>query len=805
MALCSAGALALCLATRDDIPRLLGIGALGLLALSLVLFREYGGRLLFGLSSLAMLAIYAWSGTESVSLEVIVESEVVEAFAGQTAVSAVVPRGLTDDPGVAQPAAGPLSSPVRGRSGIAIAPGYPVEWSLDSGWPADFLETVALCLNSNLAAGVADLQVTDHTGKLFFGPGQFWEPRLPGEPPAVESDDLPAAGVYRLFGEPEWRDLRMSAELRNGGPPVTLLLRLDEQLDGLAVRAWPARRELSIHSVREGLLVEELAGGYQTLRKPPLAGFQSLLREVLRAWLVGMAVLAFGVLLAPIGRLVAGPGDWRSPGWVGVALAVVLALAGLLATAWIANDVLERIPHVQDSVAYLFQARTFALGRLAVPLPAVPEAFEHEFILMRNEAWFSKYPPGHALLLTFGVLADAPWLVSPFAAGLTLVLLYGLGRTLYGGGTGLVAAALLLFSPFFLFMSGSMMAHATGLLLATLGMLLAARCVTSESSWVAVMAGISLGWLTASRQLTGLAVTVPVVAWLLVRALQSGRSLGHLPLVALGWSWPMLGLLAYNRAMTGDPFLNPYELWWTFDRVGFGRDVGMHNGHDLGRGLWNTYANLTALESHLFGWPAYLTLAFAILPFATGRARAGDWLCGGVSLSLMLAYVAYWADGLMFGPRYFYEASGCLALLTARGAICAAEATSGKFRTLLRRRVPLHTAPLFALFLGGLIGGNLLLNLPLQVELHRGYNNVSGYRQALVRAADLRQAIVFVPTSEPFAWWDYGSVFSANDPLLQAEVIFARDLGPAVNQRTMAAYPDRAPYLLADGRLSRLR
>jgi hypothetical protein len=601
------------------------------------------------------------------------------------------------------------------------------------------------------------------------------------------------------------QDLGVTLEILNGGPPVTLLLRLDERMDGLAVRAWPAQRELSIHQVRGGALEGELAGGYLTFRKPPAAGLQSLLREVLRAWLIGMALLALAVLLRPIARLVPGPSDWRAPSAAGVAAAVLLALAGLLVTAWVSSDVLERIPHVQDCVAYLFQAKTFALGRLAVPQPAVPEAFEHEFILMRDGSWFSKYPPGYPLLLAIGVLADVPWLVSPVAAAVTLLLLYVLGRVLFDGATGLLAAVLLLTSPFFLFMSGSMMAHPAGLFLATLGLLLAARAVSSESSWAPLLAGISLGWLTASRQLTGLAITAPTVLWLLVRRLESGRSLSPILLFGLGWIWPILGLLAYNRALTGEPLLNPYELWWSFDRFGFGPSVGMHGGHDLGRGLSNTYLNLTALEVHLFGWPTYLTLAFVLLPFAIGRARAGDWLCAMVSSSLMLAYIGYWADGLMYGPRYFYEATGCLALLTARGVICAAEATSGRLRSLSQRRVPLSAAPVFVLLLVGLIGGNAVGYLPRQVELHRGYNHVSGYRQAVVRRADIHNALVLVPTSQLLAWWDYGSVFSANDPLLRGDVIYARDLGTEGNQGTLAAFPERAAYRLVDGRLTRVR
>ena len=83
----------------------------------------------------------------------------------------------------------------------------------------------------------------------------------------------------------------------------------------------------------------------------------------------------------------------------------------------------------------------------------------------------------------------------------------------------------------------------------------------------------------------------------------------------------------------------------------------------------------------------------ALLPFATGRARAGDWLCAAVSLSLVLGYVAYWADGIMYGPRYFYEASGCLALLTARGVLIAADITVGTTQSLLRRRAPPRRPP----------------------------------------------------------------------------------------------------------------
>ncbi|HEY2805810.1 MAG TPA: hypothetical protein VGI92_08130, partial [Gemmatimonadales bacterium] len=53
--------------------------------------------------------------------------------------------------------------------------------------------------------------------------------------------------------------------------------------------------------------------------------------------------------------------------WVTAALVTVVCAA-------LAVLVYQRHPHLQDEVAYLFQARTFATGHLALPSPPVPAA-----------------------------------------------------------------------------------------------------------------------------------------------------------------------------------------------------------------------------------------------------------------------------------------------------------------------------------------------------------------------------------------------------------------------------------------------
>ncbi|MCC7104030.1 MAG: glycosyltransferase family 39 protein, partial [Chloroflexi bacterium] len=670
------GLLALCclcfsLTVRQERGLLLFAGALGMLFLACALFGEARGRLLFAAGNLLLLGAYIWSANERVPVVVVVETDRIGLVAGEG------PPLIAAYPFQAS------SLEARIQAPAASAPS-PIE-ALDQP-----LRAASLALATNVASALDRLEVRDAAGQLLVGPTTLFEPDQPGAP-IVRAGGQGGENAFESGVEavsvalPRRERLVLSADVLAGGPTVDLWLRGAGPGQSLLVRLSPDYRAMSISQPSADGTLRELAGGYLSLRKPPIAELQTILRDLLRAWLVGLAIVSLGVVMARAMRGVPGPTDWRLPGTT-VLAAVLLGLSGVAIAGWIARDILESMPHVQDSVAYLFQARTFALGRLSVPLPPVPEAFEHEFILMRDGQWFSKYPPGHPAILALGVLAGAPWLVSPVASGLTLLLVVLIGRRLYGAGTGLLAAALLLTSPFFLFLSGSMMSHATSLFLATLALWLALVAQDDRRAWPLALLGVTLGWLCASRALAGVAISLPIGVWLVAQRLIRGRSLIALVWLGLGFSWPVIAVLAYNRALTGSPFVNPFELWWSFDRLGFGSDVGLHNGHDLGRGLSNVYVNLDQLQDLMYGWPRYLTLAFVALPFVTGRVRSGDWLCLSIIGCLAGAYVSYWADGVMFGPRYLFEANAALALLTARGVIVAAEASSGTVRTLLRKR-----------------------------------------------------------------------------------------------------------------------
>jgi 4-amino-4-deoxy-L-arabinose transferase-like glycosyltransferase len=502
----------------------------------------------------------------------------------------------------------------------------------------------------------------------------------------------------------------------------------------------------------------------------------------------------------------------------------LISLAAIVATSWITLSVFDGVPHDRDSVAYLFQAHLFASGVVSAPAPMMPEFFKEDFIVQRDGRWFGKYPPGHPLVLAIGVLFGAPWLVGPVLAGIAVLLLGYLGSILYGRGIGAAAALLLVTSPFFLFMSGSYLAHPTALALTLAALVLAWRLLLRDERREtrdegkrppldsrplplasltrirfpksAILLGLVLGGLLCTRQLTAVALGTCLVAWLICASLGSFRQrILSLIAVGLGAILPVLGLLGFQYSTTGSPFLSPQLLWWSYDTIGFGPGVGADGWHDPAMGLHDTWDRLTELQRHLFGWPFYLTLAPAMVPFILGRASRRDWWLLSIVAALVLGYVLYWNRGMAYGPRYYYEALGPLCLLSARG-----------FQELstigVDARAPRRS--MYGLVVAlALVAFNVLMYLPQQVDEFRGYLGVDGRRARLVREAGIDRGLVFVRDEPRGSWQPYASVFWLNAPTLDGPVVFARDRSDE-NQRLRELMPDLPAYLLTQSSVTRL-
>lgn len=649
-----------------------------------------------------------------------------------------------------------------------------------------------------------------------------------GEPDAVNY------GTVLGYKEPLPLTFRVEAELSRPDDPAGLIFLEPAGRSGwlfiVSERQWRG----AWYRWEEGSPAEPIEG--IPLDKPFLYQSQSLLRHVLRAHHGALILLIVGWLLIEVsGRFT----NWRfrfpHPRLFSfrILMRVTVLFATLIAfwfTVFISGRVLERLPHVQDSVTYLFQAQTLARGHLWAPEPPLPEFFDQEFLLAEDGRWVGKYPPGYPLLLAIGVLFSQPWLINPFLATLTVPLLYKLGATLYGRRIGLGAALLAVVSPFFLFISGSMMAHTAELFWITSFMLLWVWALKRAKGYLwAFLAGLALGMAFLTRQPAAAAVAIPFIVVTLLPDLREGRGqdafsrivsliVALLPLVAL--------LFAYQYAITGHPFEDLRLRYWPFDRIGFGDDIGMDenaftitnrdgtteidwyydpsqppHGHSLARGLYNTERNWHSLEINLFGWMPLFTLAFCCLAIVARRPRWVDVSLLAIAAGLIGFHVAYWNAGISYGPRYYYAALPAFLLLTVRGI----QATAAKIGVERGNagfqgahvRVQAGKFVMIVLVVAFVLG-NLLLSLPNFLDWYQGYNFID--RPSLVFPEEQLggQAILFVNVTDNNNWWEYGRFFNNNTPWLDGPVIYARDLGDQENSRLLVLYPNFQAYRVSE-------
>jgi hypothetical protein len=497
-----------------------------------------------------------------------------------------------------------------------------------------------------------------------------------------------------------------------------------------------------------------------------------------------------------------------SAGYIAAGLALG-AFGVLLAINWV---FVGRMPHVPDEVAYLFQGRVFASGHLFEHVPPHVENFDFfpGMIIQDHGRWFSQYPFGHPLVLAVGEIVHAPWLVPPVVGALTVYGLYRLGAHLYGQLTGLLAVILLVASPFFQMTASNFMSHNTASLsLVAATLFLVRPGVHPRLGWF--LSGLFLGLLLNIRPLTAGGMLVPFVVWLAmdVRAAANRKLLvGRAAWWVAGFGVMVAAFLLYDRVLTGSFLKTPYS----YSTLTNG-SLGFSGAHTLGAGLSNTETNLSLLVLVLNGWPLFVGLVFALLPFLLGTRRRSDYFLAAGVLSIIAAYMAYRGVYIMHGPRFWYETVPYLMLLSARGIHRFVETVGGIGDLLGRRAVPPQVfdarpaaALLSALLIVALVSYSVngwtfgrheawtpILYVPRTMMELRNFNSTDG--RLLRRASEqrVRHAVIFVRQCP--GWQCYGSVFWKNSLNLDGNIVWAKDLGAESDAQLMTGYRTRRPYI----------
>jgi len=504
-------------------------------------------------------------------------------------------------------------------------------------------------------------------------------------------------------------------------------------------------------------------------------------------------------------------------------------LLAIATCARVGLSLLDLPPGMHDEYSYLFQAKTYALGRFWLPgLNVIPGLFDQIHVL--NEGRFaSRYFPGTGLWLAPFVALDAPYLGQWLAMSLAAFLIFDAGRTIGGNGIGFVAGTLVALAPGVAEFGNVLVAHAPTLLglgLFLSGFARARSAATSERRRFAwgLVSGTGLALAMLCRPLTAASVGLPfglVLAFEFLRRKPRSSAARQLVATGLPLAIGLLFLAAHDLSITGSVWQTPYGL---YNEIYTPRHVyGFENGtrgdaaqtlkRDVDYDRWarnltwpsalrNARARLKySLHASIGAIPFAVGLVVIVAGAAAGRRRGGDfWLpCTAAIAVLHLAHLPYWFAGI-HAYHYVFESIPLYALVFAGGIQAVQEGARAFERPFL--------APIWALLaLVPAFWQWLPIDPPLQtrtgIALQRSSSFEASRRQhrdfeqLVAERVEVRPALVLVKQPPASFHVDY----VVNPPSLDAPVLFGRFEPTRMQIETIAsAFSERALYVFDERR-----
>lgn len=472
-----------------------------------------------------------------------------------------------------------------------------------------------------------------------------------------------------------------------------------------------------------------------------------------------------------------------------VLTAITLTLAVLM-IFW-SQLVYRGEPVYDDELTYAFQAETYLTGKLAADPPPCPECFYNVFILLKNGVWAGKYTAGHPLILAVSKLLGSFYILPILLSSLIPLLSFYLVRKLYNERLALLSSVLFVFSPFFLFVTSTLMNHGTCLFFL---LLFANSHLRSERdrSWLhPIIAGLALGIAFNIRPQSAVAFGLPFAIWTTSKLLGKKRRqflVSHLVMLAF-FLVPLAFALHYNKVVTGDylrfPFIEAeptsYSLWSFFSV-----SSQVEPGHDLSKAIYYAVVNFWRMNNYLFGWG--ISLLFVLVTLAGRLFKRVDLLWAGVIASTILVYLWFPSPGVLeIGPRYYFPMLLPMLIWSAQGMAATHE-------FMIRRLAgsPTNGKVIVPVFVVLMIVSALTTFYQEQMRHYQNLSEQVARPYDAVEQSGISNAIVSVK-SKPPSGWVFG--LKNNNPDLSSNNVLYVWSTEASNLLTlMNAFPDRKAY-----------
>jgi hypothetical protein len=488
----------------------------------------------------------------------------------------------------------------------------------------------------------------------------------------------------------------------------------------------------------------------------------------------------------------------------GVAFSLIVSTVAILLLIIL---VVRGNPVVDDEPAYVFQAKTYLTGAMALPPPPAAESLKTIWMIV-SPVWTTKYLWGHPVFLALGMLVGSPYAATVAMALGSLILLYHLGLQITSKNEATLAVVLVGLSPWFWFTSSTLLSHVSMLFLMLLFLVGWCHLQQRPRWWLGVLLGLCLGWAFTVRPLTSVLFGIPFAFILFLNLYRSVRTwLPSLVGFVAGGIVVLSMVLYYNHVVTGSAFALPFTADNPLDSLGFGpKGPAAHSVppyiHTPVAGLVNLVVTVMRANSWFLGWPISFLPLLGLLALSKGRenpepvfeADEGtrpvwtqfDTFWCILVVSVCVGHILYYAPGMSeTGPFYYYELLIPLSFLTAKGfsgALWYARLT-GYVQAIRFIRV-------FAVLS---VVGSILFFVPEKAIHLRNLTGSSALPFRLANEVIQDKALVFLG-NRPFFGWIFGAPYPS--PKLDDKIIFVRMRDEQANSETMRTFPDRVPFRL---------
>ena len=355
----------------------------------------------------------------------------------------------------------------------------------------------------------------------------------------------------------------------------------------------------------------------------------------------------------------------------------------------------------------------------------------------------------------------------PLAFALFLAAAHRIAARHLDRPTAHAAAALLAVSPLLLLLAGSFMSHLTLLTWMAGCWAFGLRTADAESP------GAAFGFAAAAGFCGGMGVLTrahdAALAGLLIAGFiwfsRPSRPFRFVPVLAgllAGAALPLGFLLFWNQSLYGSFWASGYN--WAGaapqSQTPIIRDtIGFSDGFSAARALKHSFWTALRLNQALLGWPAALPLLAPALLWRP--VRRGNWICLAAAVLLYLPYFIFHYYGFELEARYAAASAPFLVLILARTLV------AGCRRSAACRPLLAWVAAFF------LYAGFFYWPHHVVPRYAGAYEEATPALHRAAQAANLElPALVLLPDPG----FGYSSGFIHNDPLLQATILYARDI-----------------------------